>query len=71
MGFYKIQHPARPELRLHGARNVDGRFASDHAEFLLAILDDVELDGDDAGDLDGTAEGDLAVALCALLVLER
>jgi hypothetical protein len=48
---------------LDGSRDVDGRLPSDHAEFLLAILDNVEFDGDDACNLDCAAEGDLAVAL--------
>jgi hypothetical protein len=34
----------------------------------LAVLDHVELDGDDAGDLDGAAEGDFSIALCSPLL---
>jgi hypothetical protein len=49
---------------LDRARNVDGRFSSHHTEFLLAIFNHVEFDGDDAGDFNGAAEGDFTVALC-------
>lgn len=63
MDTYKVEHAAGTELRLDGAGQEDGGFAALHAELGLAVLDDVELDGDDAGDLDGAAEGDLAVAL--------
>ena len=60
----KVYHPAWTELWLYRTWHEDGRFAVDHAEFLLAVFDHIKLDGDDAGDLDGAAEGDLAVALC-------
>lgn len=60
----KVDHASRGELRLNGSRHVDGGSAVDHAEFLLAVFDHVELDGDDARDFDGAAEGDFAVALC-------
>lgn len=59
----EVDHPAGAKLRLHGARDVDGGFAADHAEFALAVLDDVEFDGDDPRDLDGAAEGDFTIAL--------
>jgi hypothetical protein len=48
---------------LNGSRDVDGRLPADHAEFLLAVLDYVEFNGDDACNLDRAAEGDLTVAL--------
>jgi hypothetical protein len=57
------QHASRSELRLHGSRQEDGRFPTLHAEQLLAVLDHVELEGDDSGNLNGAAERDLAVAL--------
>lgn len=60
----KVDHAAGAELRLHRAGDVDGRLAADHAELGLAVFDHLELDGDDAGNLDGAAEGDFAVALC-------
>lgn len=60
----EVYHPAWTKLRLYWAGDENGRFAVDHAEFLLAIFDHVEFDGDDAGDFDGAAEGDLAIALC-------
>jgi hypothetical protein len=44
------------DLRLHRPRDVDGGSPSLHAEFLLPVLDHLELDGDDAGDFDGAAE---------------
>ena len=59
----EVDHPARPELGLNGTRDVDGRLAARHAQNLLSALHHLELDRDDAGDLDGSAEGDLAVAL--------
>lgn len=61
---YEVDHSPRAELRLHRPRDVDRGFAVCHAEFCLAVFDDGELDGDGAGDFDGAAEGDLAVALC-------
>lgn len=61
---FEVNHASGAELRLHRAGYIDWRLAADHAELLLAVLDDFELDGDFAGDLDGTAEGDLAIALC-------
>ena len=62
-GTYEVQHAPGAELRLHWARDVDGGFAAHHSQLGLAVLDHVELDGDDAGNLDGAAEGDLAVTL--------
>lgn len=59
----KVDHPAGAELRLHRPGDVDGRLAADHAEFLLAVLDDFELDGDFAGDFDRAAKRDLAITL--------
>lgn len=59
----KIYVPARTELRLNGPGDIDGRL---EAEVGHAVLDDLEVDGDDAGHLDGAAERDLAVTLCKL-----
>jgi len=59
----KVNHSSGTELRLDRAGNVNWRFAADHAELGLAILDDFDLDGDDARHLDGAAEGDFTVAL--------
>lgn len=59
----KVDHASRAELRLHGARDVDGRFAADHAQLGLPVLDHLELDRDHPGDFDRPAEGDFAVAL--------
>lgn len=57
---FKGQIPARPKLRLHGALVEDGRL---HAHLRHAVFDHVELHRDDAGHLDGAAEGDFAVSL--------
>jgi hypothetical protein len=51
--------------------DVDGRLSALHAELFLPTLDDIELDGDDAGNLDGAAEGDLAVTLREVQVTDR
>ena len=56
----KVQIPARAKLRLDRARDVQGAL---HAQRRHPAGDDAEVDGDDAGHLDGAAEGDLAVAL--------
>lgn len=60
----KVDHAPRAELRLHGSRDVDGRFAAHHAQLGLAVLDHLEFDRDDARDFDRAAEGDFTVALC-------
>lgn len=60
---FKVDHPTWAELRLHGPGDVNWGLASDHAEFLLAVLDDLELDGDFAGDFDGATKGDFSVSL--------
>lgn len=60
----KVDHAPGAELRLHGARDVDGRFAAHHAQLGLAVFDHLEFDRDDARDLDRAAEGDFPVALC-------
>jgi len=60
----KVDIPSWSEVWLDRTRDEDGGLAVlVHPEFRHAALDDVEFDGDDAGDLDGAAEGDLAVAL--------
>jgi hypothetical protein len=56
----KVDIPARPKLWLNGAGHVDGALEPQVGD---AVLEDLEVDGDDAGHLDGAAEGDLAVAL--------
>lgn len=56
----EVNIPAGTELRLHRARNINRTL---HAQLLHAALHDGEFDGDDAGHLDGAAEGDLPVAL--------
>jgi hypothetical protein len=58
---FKVNVPARTELRFNRTRNENGRFA---AELGLAVLDNIEFQCDDAGHLNGTAEGNLAIALC-------
>lgn len=60
---YEVKHPSRTELWLHGPGEEDGGFAALHTELGLAVLDHVEFERDDAGDFDGAAEGDFAVAL--------
>lgn len=57
----KVDHPARPELRLDGARDEDGALEPERAH---AVLEHAELERDDPSHLDGAAEGDFAVALC-------
>lgn len=52
----EVDHPAGAELRLHGSWDVDGRFASDHPELGLSVLDHVELDRDHPGDFNRPAE---------------
>lgn len=54
---FKIDGSARTKLWLNRARYIDWRFATDHTKFSLAVLDDLEVDGDNAGNLDGTTEG--------------
>lgn len=53
---FKVDVPARTELRLDRTGNVNGRLG---AELGHAALHDGELDGDFACHLDGAAEGDL------------
>lgn len=57
---FESQVPAGPVVRLDGAGEEERRL---HGEVGLAVLHDAQLEGDDAGHLDGAAEGDLAVAL--------
>jgi hypothetical protein len=64
---HEVNHPSGRELWLYGSGNVDGGFAVDHAQFLLAVFDYIEFDSDDACDFDGAAERDLAVALLRIL----
>lgn len=56
----KVQRPAGRELGLHGAGDVDRRL---EAQVGHTVLDHFEVDGDDAGHLDGAAEGNFAIAL--------
>lgn len=60
--------PAGAELGLDGTGEEDGGF---HAHLGHAVFDDGELECDDAGHLDGTAEGDLAVSLGEVQVTDR
>ena len=64
------EHAARAELRFDRAGEEDRGFAADHAELGLAVFHDVEFEGDDSRDLDGAAEGDLAVALAEVEVAD-
>lgn len=57
---FEVDVPPGTELRLDGAGDVDGTL---EAEIGHALFDDAEVDGDDAGHLDGAAEGDLAITL--------
>lgn len=61
----KVDVPARAKLRLHGPGQVDGRL---EAQISHAVLDHLEVYRNDAGHLDGAAEGDLAVALCVFIL---
>jgi hypothetical protein len=61
----KVDIPPRTELRLHGAGDIDGAL---HAQVGQPVLEDLEVDGDDPGHLDGPAEADLAVALAEVQV---
>ncbi|KAH9841297.1 Thromboxane-A synthase, partial [Teratosphaeria destructans] len=63
----EVEVAAGTELRFHGAGDVEG---GAHVEVAHAALHDGELDGDDAGHLDGAAEGDLAVALAEVQVAD-
>lgn len=56
----KRQVPARSVVRLHGPRQEERAL---HVQMLDAALHDGQLQRDDAGHLDGAAEGDFAVAL--------
>lgn len=56
----EVDVPARAKLRLDGTRDVDGAL---HADLRHATLHDRELDRDHTSHLNGTAEGNLAVAL--------
>lgn len=56
----EVNVPARTELRLHGARDIDGRL---HAQLCYTALHDAELDGNHACHFDGAAEGYLAITL--------
>lgn len=56
----EVDHPAGTKLRLNRARDVDWTL---EAQLSQAVLDDRELDGDDARHLNGAAERDLSVAL--------
>jgi hypothetical protein len=56
----KVNVPSGPELRLYGARDVNGTL---HVELFHATLHDAEFDGDDSSHFDCAAEGYLAVAL--------
>ena len=64
------EHAPRAELGFHGAGEEDGGFAVDHPQLGLAAFHDGEFEGDDAGDFDGAAEGDLAVALAEVEVAD-
>lgn len=70
MDTYKVEHSAGTELRLDRAGQEDGGFAALHAELGLAVFDDIELNSDDAGDLDGATEGDLTVTLREMQVTD-
>jgi hypothetical protein len=65
---FKVDIPSRSELGLDRAGDVDGAFESQAGH---VVLDDLEVDGDDAGHLDGAAERDLAVALREVEVADR
>lgn len=56
----EIQHPPRSKLRLNRSGQID--WALD-PQVLQSVLEDFEVDGDDARHLDGAAKGDFAVAL--------
>lgn len=60
---FKVDVAARSELRLDGAGAVDGRLDLQRVG-VGAGFQQREFDCDDAGHLDGAAEGDFAVALC-------
>lgn len=64
----EVNHSPRTELRLHGARDVDRRFAAYHTKLRLPVLDHVEFDRDYTRDFDGAAEGDFTVALWGCFV---
>jgi hypothetical protein len=64
------EHPAGAELGFYGAGEEDGGFPADHPQLGLAAFHDGEFEGDDAGDFDGAAEGDLAVALAEVQVAD-
>ena len=57
---FKRQIPTRAVMRLHGTRQEERAL---EVEILDAALHDRQLERDDAGHLDGAAEGDFAVAL--------
>lgn len=65
---FEGQVAAGTELRLHGTREENGRF---HTHVRHAAFDHVDLNGDDAGHLDGAAEGNFAVALREVQVANR
>jgi hypothetical protein len=60
---FEVDHSSRGELGLDWTGDVNRRFASFHSQGFLAVFDHGEFDRDDAGDFDGPAEGDFAVAL--------
>jgi hypothetical protein len=57
---FKINIPPQPKLRLDRSGDIN---RTDTAQVGHAILDDLELDGNHAGHLDGAAKRDLPVAL--------
>ncbi len=56
------------ELGLHGSGDVDGGLET---QFRHPVLHNLEVDGDDAGHLNGTAEADLSIALGEVEVADR
>lgn len=54
-------------MRLNWTWKIKRRF---HAEIGHAVLDDLEVDGDDTGHLNGTAEGDLTITLREMQVAD-
>ena len=59
------QVASRSKLRLNRSLVEDGRF---HSEVGHTILHDIEFEGDNSGNFDGAAEGDLSVALYSLSI---
>jgi hypothetical protein len=60
----KVDIPARTELRLNWAWDIDGRL---HAQLFHAILHDAEFDGDDACHLDSATETDFTYRMTGLV----